>query len=155
MLQFQQHLFHSSSTWTSRAMHYDVIYNPFPINSSNRTGTSVDNSARKSNNWPNQHCGKTHCAWAQNLTSGHPVEYINQLRNHNIAVTSSLKAKGAKQTKKGAKKSLLSKPLASNFCTTWLSVCANAENDVWSLQVASTRQDELFSLAFLHATGLA
>ena len=53
---------------------------------------------------------------------------------HNIAVAPSLKAKREKQTKKGAKQITSFESLyiflASNFCTTWLSVCTNGENDV-------------------------
>ena len=103
-----------------------------------------------------EHRGKTNCAWAQNLTSGQflfPVWYINQLRKRNIAVAPSLKAKREKQTKKGAEKITSFESLyiflASNFCTTWLSVCTNGENDVWSLQVASARQDEFVFTGFL------
>ena len=52
----------------------------------------------------------------------------------NISVASSLKAKREKQTKKGATKitsfETLYIFLASNFCTTWLSVCTSGENDV-------------------------
>ena len=55
-----------------------------------------------------------------------------------------------KQTKKGAKKITSFESLyiflVSNFCTTWLSGCTN---DVWSLQVASARQDEFVFTGFL------
>ena len=82
-----------------------------------------------------------------------PVSYINQLRKHNIAVAPSLKAKRAKQTKKGAKKITSIESLyiflVSNFCTTWLSVCTNGENDVWSLHVASARHDDFVFTGFL------
>ena len=39
--------------------------------------------------------------------------------------------------------------LRSHFCTTWLSVCTNGENDVRSLQVASARHDEFVFTGFL------
>ena len=51
-----------------------------------------------------------------------------------IVVAPSLRAKREKQTKKRAKKITSFESLyiflASNFCTTWLSVCTNGENDV-------------------------
>ena len=62
---------------------------------------------------------------------------MNQLHKQNIAVAPSLQAKREKQTKKEAKKltsvNSLYIFLLSNFSTTWLSGCTNAENDVWSL----------------------
>ena len=49
MLQFQQHLFcpFFSSQMTSGAVHYDVIYHPFPINSQYLKTWGVDSSANR------------------------------------------------------------------------------------------------------------
>ena len=65
-----------------------------------------------------------------------------------------LKSKKGETDKKGGEKITSFESLyiflVSNFCTTWLSVCTNGENDVWSLQVASARQDEfVFTGCFL------
>ena len=52
-----------------------------------------------------EHRGKTHCAWAQNLTSGQ-LFISGLVYKHNFDVAPSLKAKREKQTKRGQKKSL-------------------------------------------------
>ena len=104
-----------------------------------------------------KHHGKTHCAWAQNLTSGQlfmsGLVYKPILHKHNFTVAPSLKARREKQTKKGAKKitswDSLYIFLVSSFCTTWLSGCTNGENDVWSLYHARARRDKFVFTAFL------
>ena len=90
-----------------------------------------------------KHRGKTHCAWAQNLTSCQLF----------ISGRAKFKSKKGETDKKEGEKFTSFESLyiflVSNFCTTWLSGCTNGENDVWSLQVASARQDEFIFTGFL------
>ena len=85
-----------------------------------------------------------------NWTSGtYSIEMIiNQLVKHNIAVAPSLKAKTQKQAKKGAKKITTFDSwyifLGSKLCTTLLSGCTNAENDIWSCRSRALKKTNFF-----------
>ena len=63
------------------------------------------------------------------------------------------KSKKGETDKKGGEKNASFESLyillASNDCTTWLSVWTNGENDVRSFQVASAQQDEFVFTGFL------